>query len=190
LYKVHTPYKPAAWKQALQEARLKFTFPHLVHDITYGAPISNPLLLSHMFILHNLKSAKLDPIYMDKFLEDEVAASRIDSPFSIQDAHIIFDGHFCMAPLGFVEKPGSTTLQLICHHSKEDHAGFFTNGWLDPSIRVIRFYTASDAADFMSILFYLHFPYLHPFGICAFFIWQIFYSPCYTFYLCHGGSGV
>ena len=73
---------------------------------------------------------------MNKLLEDEVVAGHIDSPFSIQDAHIIFDGHFCTAPLGFVEKPGSTALQLICHHSKEDIAGCSMNGWLDPFLQL------------------------------------------------------
>jgi len=107
---------------------------------------------------------------MDKFLKDEVAASRIDGPFSIQDAHIIFDGHFRTAPLGFVEKPGSTALRLIRHHSKEDDMGFSTNGWLDPSIDATKFYTASDAADFVSIIFYVpFFSYFCPFNICTFF---------------------
>ena len=88
--------------------------------------------------------------------------------FSIQDAHIIFNRHFCTAPLGFMEKPGSTVLWLIQHHSKEDNMGFSMNGLLDPSIGATKFYTASNVANFMSILFYMHFSYLHPFKICTF----------------------
>jgi len=43
-----------------------------------------------------------------------------------------------------MEKPGSTVLWLIQHHSKEDNMGFSMNGWLDPLIGATKFYTASN----------------------------------------------
>jgi len=47
---------------------------------------------------------------MDDFLESEVATRQIDGPFTVTQAHDIFSGHFCTAPLGLVKQPGSTAL--------------------------------------------------------------------------------
>jgi len=89
---------------------------------------------------------------MDNFIQEELYAGCFNGPFTKQQANIIFDGHFHTAPLGFVENPGSTSLRLICHHSKEDGFGQLTNGWLDPSMDATRFYTAANAAEFMSLM--------------------------------------
>src|SRR5882724_13572428 len=105
-----TPYKPEGWRQALSSAGLTHSFPHLVHDIIYGSPIANLPPLTYTFIPANLKSADIDPIYMDNFIKEEVAAGRFDGPFSVQEARIVFGRHFHTAPLGFVEKPGSSAL--------------------------------------------------------------------------------
>ena len=87
------------------------TFPNLVHVITYGTPISNLPLLTHKFIPVNMRSADIDPTYMDNFIQKELYANHFDGPFTVQEAHYIFDGHFCTAPLSFIEKPGSTALR-------------------------------------------------------------------------------
>jgi len=87
---------------------------------------------------------------MDSMIQEELLASCFNGPFSIAQAHKVFGGHFHTAPLGFVEKPGSSTLRLICHHSKEDHLSLSTNGWLDPSIYLTKFYMVANAVDFVS----------------------------------------
>jgi len=92
---------------------LFYAFPNLLSDLTYGAPISDPPILAHTFIPNNLKSAELDPAYMDEFLASEVATGCIDSLFMGAQAHDIFSGHFHTAPLGLVKNPGSTGLQMI-----------------------------------------------------------------------------
>jgi len=94
LYKVIIPYKPDGWRLALASAGLTDTFPNLVHNITYGTPIGNPPLLTHMFIPNNLSSADIDPAYMDSFIQEELDVGHFDCPFTIQQAHIIFNGHF------------------------------------------------------------------------------------------------
>ena len=76
---------------------------------------------------------------------------RMDGPFTIDEAHSIFASHFRTAPLGFVEKPGSSALRLIRHHSKLDSFSTSTNGWLDSSISPTKFYSAADAADYVSV---------------------------------------
>jgi len=49
---------------------------------------------------------------MDNFIKDELESGHLDGPFSVEEAHIFFAGHFCTAPLGFIEKLGSSAL---CH---------------------------------------------------------------------------
>jgi len=156
---VITPYKLDGWRLALSSTGLTHKFPNLVHDITYGTPIGNPPLLMHTFIPDNLKSANINPTYMDTFIQEELDAGHFNSLFTIQEAHLIFGGHFCTAPLSFVEKPSSIVLRLICHHSKEDGFSQSTNGWLDPPVDATRFYMATNAADFVSLTFWpLFFP--------------------------------
>src|SRR5882724_10368840 len=117
LYKVVALYDLHAWGIALHEAGLLYCFPNLIFDLTYGAPISNHPPLTHIFIPNNLKSAELHPLQMDGFLASEVAMGQIDGPFTIDQAHANFSGHCYTAPLGLVEEPGPTTLQMIHHHS-------------------------------------------------------------------------
>jgi len=98
------------------------------------------------------------------FIQDELDASHLDGPFSFKEAHIIFDGHFHTTHLGFIEKPGSTVLRLIHHHLKEDRFGNSTNSWLDLSYDTMKFYTTSDAAEFVSFTHYhyIFYPSLVP----------------------------
>jgi len=65
-----------------------------------------PSPIIHTFIPNNLKSAELDPLYMDDFLASEVAMGWIDGPFTVAQAHVGFGGHFRTAPLGLVESQG------------------------------------------------------------------------------------
>ena len=151
LYKIVTPYDVKAWHLALQHTDLLHLFLNLVHDLVHSTPISDLPSLSHMFIPNNLGSADIDPAYMDSFLVEEIASSRMDSPYSIEQAQSIFNGHFRTAPLGFVQNPGLSALRLICHHSKKDHLGMSTNGCIYMSAGVTKFYLAAHAVDFVSV---------------------------------------
>jgi len=117
-----------------------YAFPNLLSDLTYDAPIGDPPILAHTFIPNNVKPAELDPAYMDEFLASEVATGCINGPFMVDQAHTIFGGHFCTAPLGLVKKSGSATLWMIHHLSKEDHLSQSTNSWLDPSINSTKYF--------------------------------------------------
>jgi len=90
---------------------------------------------------------------MDNFLAAEVSIGHIDSPFTVTQAHAIFGSHFHTAPLGLVEKLGSTALHLIHHLSKQDHLGKSTNGWINSSINSTKYFSAANAANLMSISF-------------------------------------
>jgi len=144
------PYKLHAWQTALHDTSLLYTFPNLFYDLTDGAPIGDLPPLTFTFIPENLKSAKIDPMYMDNFLVKEIATGSVNGPFTISQVHSIFNSHFHTAPLSLIEKPGSNALQMIRHHSKEDHHGHSTNGWINVSINATKYYSASDTADFVS----------------------------------------
>ena len=104
LYIVKTPYIASAWKDALDSSNLTFLFPNLVHDITYGSPIGNPLPLDTTFIPKNLGSTDLHPEIIDNELLEETSAGQMLGPFTPDEAIIIFEGHFCTSPVGLVEK--------------------------------------------------------------------------------------
>jgi len=121
LYKIVTPYILLTWGIYLCDASLLSSFANLLFDLAYGAPIGNPPPLTHTFIPINLKSADIDASYMDDFMAAEVASGCINGPFTVPQACTIFGSHFHTAPLGLVEKPVSSALWLIRHHSKVDH---------------------------------------------------------------------
>ena len=77
----------------------------------------------------------------------------ISMALSVAQVHAVFGGHFHMAPLGLVEKLGSRALHLICHLSKQDLLSKSTNSWIDSSINVTKYFSAADAANFVSISF-------------------------------------
>ena len=93
----------AQWMEAGSFNRwLTHSFPYLVHDMTHGPPIGNPPPLTHTIISNNLRLVDIYPLYMDNFIQEELNASQFDGPYTIEEAHKIFGGHFCTAPLGFV----------------------------------------------------------------------------------------
>jgi len=138
LYNIVTPYNLTAWGIALCEAGLLYTFLNLIFDLTYGAPIGNPPPRIHTFSPNNLRSAELDPLYMDEFLASKVAMGQIDGPFTVTQAHVVFGGHFRTAPLG-----------------KEDPFGQSTNGWVNSSLNATKYYSVTDAVDFVSSFIYI-----------------------------------
>ena len=154
LYKVITPYVPEAWRQALLDVGLTQDYPNLIHDLEFGSPIGNPPSIDFTFIPKNLLSADIMPDYITNLIAGEVLAGRMDRPFSVEEAHLIYGGHFRTCPLGLVEKPGSVDLHMIRHFSKEDHFGHSTNGWLDSDNFPTRWFTACQTAEFVSYLFF------------------------------------
>src|SRR5882672_7662252 len=158
LYKVITPYVPEAWRQALLDVDLTQNYPNLVHDLEFGSPIGNPPLIDFTFTPKNLPSAEIMPDYITNLISGEVSAGHMDGPFSVEEAHLIYGGHFRTCPLGLVEKPGSVDLRMIRHFSKEDQFGRSTNSWLDSDDFPTHWFTVAETADFVSTSFTLFAP--------------------------------
>ena len=151
LYRVVTPYRPNTWQQALQDAGITHLYPNLVHDLIHGSPIGNPPPIDFTFIPRNLLSANIRPEYISSLITEEIAAGRMDGPFTIDEAHIIYNGHFQMCPLGLVEKPGSSALHMIRHFSKLDQYSDSMNGWVDSDDFPTCWFSVSQLANFVSV---------------------------------------
>ena len=115
-----------------------------------------------MFIPKNLPSATLLPEVISNEIAAELSAGHISGPFTLEEAHFIFDGHFRTSPLGLVKKvPGDGKWQMIRHLSKMDAEGDSTNGWLSSDDFPTCYYSASMTADFVSA-----FPFALPHAPC------------------------
>ena len=115
LYILVTPYFVTAWKDTLDSANLSQSFPNLIHDISHGLPIGNPPPLLCTFMADKFSSTNIQPDIIQDELWEETAAGPMSSPFSIEEAHIIFYGHFRTSPIGLVKKiPGNGKWHMIC----------------------------------------------------------------------------
>jgi hypothetical protein len=149
---VITPYRVEAWKTALHDLNLQSKYPNLIHDLTFGAPIGNPPRLTYTFIPPNMPSADEHVDMVDEHFSQEFAAGRMSGPYIIQEAHILFHGHFQTAPMGFIEKPpGCRKWRMIRNLSACDSHRFSTNCWLDAKDKPIKWYTCSMLADMVRI---------------------------------------
>jgi hypothetical protein len=132
LYRITTPYKAEGFRIALEENGLTSRYPNIVTDIKQGSPIGNPPQLTHSFIPPNMKSALQHPQIVDEHIAEEVQAGRMSGPFTLNETHIIFKGHFRTSPLGLTEKePGDGKFRLIRNLSKRDADGVSVNDMLN-----------------------------------------------------------
>ncbi|KAK6967055.1 hypothetical protein R3P38DRAFT_3509002 [Favolaschia claudopus] len=146
--RVVTPYHAAGWFAALRDCNLLERYPNLVHDISFGSPIGNPPTPSFTFIPSNMPTTDLNPSFIDNYLAGEVAAGRMSGPYSVEEAHAFFGGHFRTAPLGLVEKePGLGKWRMVQNNSVLDSSGDSTNSWLDAKDILIKWSTCANMAD-------------------------------------------
>ena len=156
-FKVPCPYVPDMWKAALHAANIHNRYPTLIQDITFGFPIGfNLSKLSFTFLLPNLPSALLQPEFIHQELHAERQAGRMAGPFTKDEAHVVFRGHFRTAPLGLIKKPYKdkpSSWRLIRHLSKKDKNGQSTNSWINSDQWQTKWGTAAMVADFVSLRF-------------------------------------
>ncbi len=157
--RVVTPYHADAWQQTLEKCGLQETYPNLVHDILYGAPIGFPPPLTENFIPQNSSSAMENEAVVDQYLQEEIAAGRMYGGLSIEDAEIFFGGHFRTAPLAVIDE--GSKFRVVHNLSAKDGNGNSTNSWLNAKDNPTKWYTASMFADAVSVIFmYLVMPLL------------------------------
>jgi len=152
--KLPMPYITEGFQKALEDSLLNFKYLSLVHDLIHGLPIRAPAPLTHMTIMPNLISAKLQPDLVVDYIAEEVLLGHISGPFTCKETHLIFKGHFHTVPVGLVEKdPIKGTFCMIQHFSKKDELGVSINSQLDSD----NFLTCWDSAYTMAD--YVRLPY-------------------------------
>ena len=115
-------------------------------------PISSPPHLSQTFITKNLTSMLYNPDFSFSTVTQEAALGCLDGPFSAE-AHAMVKGHFGLHLLEWLKnRLLDPSLPLICHHSKADFNGYFTNGWLGAFEFSTRNCSAAHHGDFTSLL--------------------------------------
>ena len=119
LYIHTTPCIATNWKSALDLCNISAQFPDLVNNLMYGSPIGNPPPLLKTFLPHSLPLADLLPHIIDTEIMNKVTVKQMSGPFTVDKAHAIFGGNFCMSPVGLIEKVlGNGKWHMIHHLSK------------------------------------------------------------------------
>ena len=151
-----TPYIAEGFKTLLHQTGLTSRYPNIVLDITQGSPIGNPTAPTETFIPKNMKTAHDMPHIIDEHIQEEISAGRMSGPFTVEEAHTIFGGHFRTTPLGLVQKePGSAKWRLVRNASKKDSCGVSVNSMLNSDDFPTRWGSAWMVAQYVSILSFL-----------------------------------
>ena len=151
LGRLPTLYIPDGFHALLCKTGLDSIYPTIVHDIRYGLPIGNPTQLTETFIPKNMKTALENPKLVDEHIREEVETGRMTGPFSIEEAHHIFGGHFRTTPLGLVQKEENTTKwRVIRNASKKDSYGVSVNDMIESDDFPTRWNSAWIVAQYVS----------------------------------------
>lgn len=127
-------------------------YPNITHDLIYGSPIGNPPPLTYTFTPPNMPSATEHSDMVDTHFLDELKAGRMSGPYTIEQAHTLFHGHFHTAPIGYIERPpGCGKWRMIQNLSACDHLGISTNDWLDVKDHPIKWHTCTIFANLVSL---------------------------------------
>jgi hypothetical protein len=134
--------------------------------------------LTNTFIPHNMPSANEQSERVDAHFLEELAAARMSGPYTVDEAHLLFHGHFRTAPIGFIERPpGCGKWRMVQNLSARDHLGVSTNDWLDAKEHPTRWHTCAMFADMVNYLTILLPCFTHSCSYCLpMWAWTIFKS--------------
>jgi len=113
---------------------------------------------------------------MTECIAAEVALGHMSGPFTHEEMHLIFGGHFRTIPVGLVEKdPIKGTFCLIQHFSKADKLGVSVNSQLDSDNFPTHWHSAYTMADYLSFMSCLPFPHftMHMLSVLFYFILSV-----------------
>jgi hypothetical protein len=163
LYRITTPCKAKGFRIALEENGLTSRYPNIVTDIKQASPIGNPPQLTHTFIPPNMKLALQHPHIVDEHIAEEVQAGHMSSLFTLDETHIIFNGHFRTSSLGITEKElGNRKFHLIMNLSKRDADSISVNNMLNSDDFPTRWGSAWVIKQYVSIMTIIPFCIVHP----------------------------
>jgi hypothetical protein len=106
-----------------------------------------------------MKSALQHPHIVDEHIAEEVQAGRMSGPFTQDETHFIFNGHFRTSPLGLIEKEqGDGKFRLIRYLSKKDADGISVNDMLNSDDFPTRWGSAWVVEQYVSITIIIPLP--------------------------------
>ena len=113
---------------------------------------------------------------MTECIAAEVALGHMSGPFTHEEMHLIFGGHFRTIPVGLVEKdPIKGTLHLIQHFSKADQLGMSVNSQLDLDNFLTHWHSTYTMAGYVNFVSCLPFPHFatHMCSVLFYFILSV-----------------
>lgn len=117
----------------------------------HGFPIGDVPPLTRTYTPKNHKSAEEHPEIIRDYCNEEVKLGRMSGPFSKEETHRIFGGHFASSPLGLVEKSGEPgKFRIVRDLSFENEDGFAVNKFLDADDFPTEWGTAAQVAEIVS----------------------------------------
>ena len=145
------PYDTDAFNHFLSMHGLSQFYPLLVTNLRYGFPLGEMPPITDTVIFNNHFSITLYPDTIDKYLTDELYASRMSGPFSRQHVEVILRGPFFCSPLLVsiqTQQPGTPDKLRVCRHlSKGDKKTPSMNSHIHKEDFPTRFDTALKVAD-------------------------------------------
>ncbi|KAJ3563610.1 hypothetical protein NP233_g8831 [Leucocoprinus birnbaumii] len=152
--KIVTPYDANAFEYLLNKHGLTELYPHLVHNLRHGFPIGNMPPLEKTAIFKNHPSVEKHMDAVDAYLAEEVAAGRMNGPFSQQEVESALRGPFQSSPLIVavsVQAPGEPDKIRVCRHlSKGNFAHPSVNSFIEKEDFPTRFDSATKTAEAVS----------------------------------------
>ena len=144
------PFGPQTWRLSVSGANLPGIALHHARPPSLAAR-NTPFLSNGEEAISSPRTTLLPDIIENKLL-NETSSGRMSGPFSVEEAHVIFNGHFRTSPVGLVEKvPGDGNWRMIRHLSKTDHLGFSTNDALDSHDFPTLFFSAAHVAELVRV---------------------------------------
>jgi hypothetical protein len=151
---IQTPYNPDAFYTLLQKHDLTSSYPFLTRNLRNGFPMGEFPVLAENVIFPNHPSCTNYDNEIRTYLQEEVAAGRMFSPFSQAEIQDIMKGPFQSSPLIInVQSQPDSAPDKICmcrHMSKRDKLHPSTNDYVDASKFPTRFGSVSEVGEIVS----------------------------------------
>ena len=145
------PYDIAAFDRLLSKHDLTYFYSLLVPNLRHGFPLGKMPPLTDTVIFKNHPSTLIYADTVNKYLSDELLASRMSGPFPLHHVEKILRGSILCSPLLVsvqTQQPGMPDKLRVCRHlSKGDMFTPSMNSHIQKEDFPTRFDTASRVAD-------------------------------------------
>jgi hypothetical protein len=155
LNRITTPYDADEIQKLLDTHGLANKYPNLARNLKNGFPMGDfPESIPSTIIFPNDISVTDNTDFVNQYIQEEIAASRMSGPYTQQEAETILKGPFQCSPMLVsvqTQGPGIPDKLRLCRHlSKGDKHNTSTNSYVDKGKFPTKVGTASNVADIVS----------------------------------------